>query len=73
METKCLEPHCCFSNFVLDFLMFAETKCLRNFTPFSYLLFIKVRIGKILLVLLISKKSYPEKTQGGGVALACEG
>ena len=37
-----------------------------NFTPFSCLLFIKVGIGKILLVLLSSKKRYAEKTRGGG-------
>ena len=34
-----------------------------NFTPFSYLLFINVRTGKILLVFLNS--SYPEKTREG--------
>ena len=33
----------------------------------SYLLFIKVGIGGILLVLLYSKKSYPEETRGGGL------
>ena len=32
----------------------------------SYLLFIKVGIGGILLVLLYSKKRYPEETRGGG-------
>ena len=31
MVKECLEPRCCFSNFVWDFFMFAETKHLRTF------------------------------------------
>ena len=57
MVKECLEPRCCFSNFVWDFLMFAETKHLRTF-------FEKLSCIKTALYYHISSEIYSNSFRG---------